>query len=544
VSARARWALLLLLAWLVGWPLVVTLGAAARAETGALGAPFAEFAARTDEWLALGRSLWISTATVALAAAIGVPLGFLFARAEFPGRRLLGDLVALPVALPPLVGVLAFLYLYGESGFATRFVQRALGLESAPWRLSGQGAILTVHAYSMYVYFYLFTRAALARFDGSLLEAAASLGAGARRRLVGVVLPGLRPAFAAAAVLTFLTALGSFSAPYLFGGSYRVMTTQILASKQNGDLDLAEVETAVLTALGIAGLLAARRLEGRSAPARQRGVPPARRASRSRAAALALGAAGWGLALLLLAPHLTLVLMSLVPRSSWTTELLPPALSLANWRALAATAEALRPILNSLWMALAATAGALVLGYAAARSAARGGALGRATGLLAGVPWAVPATAFAVALATTWSVHAPWAGRFLLVGTLAILPLGYLLRAVPSAAQAAGAGLAQLDPGLEEAAASLGAGKLRRAARVTLPLLRPALAAGAMLAFLGAFGDFVLSIVLYTYDTRPIAIEILSNLRLQETGVAAAYGVLLTGLSAAAFLAFGRERGS
>ena len=73
-------------------------------------------------------------------------------------------------------------------------------------------------------------------------------------------------------------------------------------------------------------------------------------------------------------------------------------------------------------------------------------------------------------------------------------------------------------------------------------MLRPALAAGAMLAFIGVFGDFVLSIVLYTFESRPIAIEILSNLRLQETGVAAAYGVLLTALSAGIFLLFGRER--
>jgi ABC-type Fe3+ transport system permease subunit len=56
-----------------------------------------------------------------------------------------------------------------------------------------------------------------------------------------------------------------------------------------------------------------------------------------------------------------------------------------------------------------------------------------------------------------------------------------------------------------------------------------------------AFGDFVQSIVLYTYETRPVAIEILSSLRLQETGLAAAYGTLLTALSAAVFLLFGRD---
>ncbi len=542
-DALWRWGLVVLLAWLIGWPLAVTFGASLTSEAG-LGAAFGEFARRGDEWLALGRSLWISAATVGLAAAVGVPLAFLFARAEFPGRRVLAELVALPVALPPLVGVIAFLHLYGESGLATRLVGGALGSTEPPWRLSGAGAILLVHAYSMYVYFYLLTRAALARFDGSLLEAASSLGAGAGRRFFRVTLPTLRPALAAAALLTFLTALGSFSAPYLFGGSFRVMTTQILASKQNGDVDLAEVETVVLAALAIAGLLAARRLESAAAPARQRGVPPARQRSPRRWVRWALAAAGWVLSLLLLAPHLTLVVMSFVPRASWTSELLPPVYSLANWRSLGASLETLRPIANSLWMAGVATAGALLLGFAAARLAAGRDRAGRWAELLLGLPWAVPATAFAVALATTWSVDRPLAGRLVLVGTAALLPLAYLIRALPSTGRAALAGLAQLDPGLEEAARSLGASKLRTLVRVTLPMLRPALAAGAALAFIAACGDFVLSIVLYTFDTRPIAIEILSSLRLQETGLAAVYGVLLTVLSAAAFLGLARERAS
>ena len=73
-------------------------------------------------------------------------------------------------------------------------------------------------------------------------------------------------------------------------------------------------------------------------------------------------------------------------------------------------------------------------------------------------------------------------------------------------------------------------------------MVRPAIIAGASVAFITALGDFVTSIVLYTYNTRPISIEILSNLRLQETGIAAVYGILLMALSAAAFLAFGRER--
>jgi len=532
--------LTLLLFWLVGYPLVLTLAEA-------LGAPHwtlshvADFARRPAEWQALWASLWISLATVVLAGAIGVPLAFLFERNEFPGRGLLGALVALPVALPPLIGVLAFLFLYGESGFVSRGVQALFGLGEAPWRLSGPGAILFVHAYSMYVYFYLFTRAGLARAEASLLEAAASLGASRAQTTLRITLPLLAPALAGAALLTFMTSLASFSAPYVFGGSFRVMTTQIVASKLNGDSALAMVETVALALIGFAGLALLRKAERRREVAGgTRGVAPRRRQlARGKWAATA---AGWALAILLLLPHATLVLVSLVPRNTWTTEALPPVLSLGNYRALFSEAERLRPIVNSLWMASAATALAILLGFAAASLAVR--RRSRWSGpleTLIAAPWALPGTVFAVALAAAFSVHAPWAGRFVLVGTLAILPLGYLVRSLPLTGRAAFAGLRQMDPALEEAAASLGASRARRVRRIVLPQIRPALAAGASLAFLAALGDFVVSIVLYTYDTRPISIEILSSLRIQEIGAAAAYGVLLTALSAGAFLIWGRR---
>ena len=540
-------ALVILLFWLVGYPLVLTL-------LEALGAPqltlahFADFARRPAEWSALWASLWISFVTVCLSALIGVPLAFLFERTDFPGRRALGVLVSLPVALPPLVGVIAFLFLYGESGFASRAVQAAFRLDHAPWRLSGPAAILLVHAYSMYVYFYLFTRAGLSRLDAAYLEAAKSLGAGRMRTLFRVTLPLLSPALTGAALLTFMTSLASFSAPYVFGGSFRVMTTQIVASKLNGDVALAMVETVALALVGFAGLYLLRRTEARSVVGTVRGIAP-RRALAGGGYAGLVTAAGWLLAALLLLPHASLLLLSFVPRNTWTTEALPPVLSLRNYASLFREPEHLRPIVNSLWMAIAATAAALVLGFFAAHSAIRSGrssgraarGLGQTLEWLVAAPWALPGTVFAIALAAAFSVNRPELARFVLVGTAAILPLGYLVRSLPLTGRAAFAGLRQLDPALEEAAASLGAGPGRRLARVVLPHLKPALLAGASLAFLSSLGDFVVSIVLYTYSTRPISIEILSALRLQDIGVAAAFGVLLTVLSAAAFLAWGRK---
>ena len=187
-------------------------------------------------------------------------------------------------------------------------------------------------------------------------------------------------------------------------------------------------------------------------------------------------------------------------------------------------------------MASVAALGALALGLAAARSSlVHGGRLGRVLETLTLLPWAIPGTVFAIALATAFSVDRPAVGRLILVGTPWILPLAYLVRSLPLTGRSAFAGLRQLDSFLEEAAAILGAGRWRTLRRVTIPMLRPALVAGGGLAFITALGDFVTSIVLYTYDTRPISIEILSSLRLQETGVAAVYGVLLMIASAVAF---------
>ena len=541
--------LALLLAWLVGYPLLLTLAESFHGPAGWTGRFFLQFFARPDEWLALWRSLWISLASVVLAAAVGVPLAFIFERADFPGRRVLGAVAALPVALPPLVGVIAFLFLYGESGFVSRAVQALLRLDHAPWQLAGPGAILLVHTYSFYVYFYLFARAGLARQDAALLEAAASLGAGAGRRLWRLTLPLLRPALVTAALLTFMTALASFSAPYLFGGGFRVMPTQILASKLNGDRPMSRVETVMLAAVALAGLWASQRAGAAVAPASGlRGVAPARRRVGSPLTRAAAAVAGYALALVLLLPHLVMILISLVPVWTWNAEPFPPVLDLRNYAQLVDRVHLL-PIVNSLWMAAAATAAALGVGLAAALAAtgpagpAPGGGrrrrmprLGGVLEALVGLPWAIPGTVFAIALATTFSVDAPWLGRFVLIGTPVLLPLAYLVRSLPLTGRAAIAGLRGMDPALAEAAAVLGAGRARTLRRVILPQLRPALAAGAGLAFITALGDFVTSIVLYTYDTRPISIEILANLQLQDLGMGAVYGVLLMAGSAAAFL--------
>jgi iron(III) transport system permease protein len=504
---------------------------------------YQRFADSRADLRALWNSVWISLASVALAALLGIPLAFFFARLDFPMRRLLAALSALPVLLPPLVGVISFLVLYGETGFFTRGIQSLLGLDSPPWRLNGAGAVLFVHAYTMYVYFFMFVSAALQRLDPAVVEAAAALGSSKWRTMFRVTLPMLAPAIGGAALLVFMTSMGSFSAPYVFGGGFRVLTTQIFASKLNGDLPVAAVETVILATVSIVFLWLLQRYEqDKSYTGASKGnarMPLLRPLSKAKQFLLTL--AGCVIVLFLILPHLTVLAVSFVPERTWTTQIVPPEYSTENYRLIFQEREMLRPVMNSLvlstWATIANVIFALAAAYILARRRVRARWLINALVIL---PWALPGTVLAMALASTFSVNQPWAGRMVLVGTAAILPLAYFIRNIPLVTRSTLASFQQIDPSLEEASASLGASWLTTWRRVLIPMVLPGLVAGALLAFVTALGEFVASILLYTHRTRPISLEILAQLRAFNFGAASAYAVLLIALMAAVF-AYGQR---
>ena len=540
----------LILIWTVLYPNIFVLRDSLTGAAGWSFEHYARFADSRSDMRALWNSVWISLASVALSAAVGIPLAFFFARYDFPLRRFLAALAAMPVLLPPLVGVISFLFLYGESGFFTRGVQTVLGLEQAPWRLNGAGAVLFVHAYTMYVYFFMFVSAALTRLDPALMEAASALGASRTRTMARVTLPMLAPAIGGAALLVFMTSMGSFSAPYVFGGGFRVLTTQIFASKLNGDLPIAAVETVILAAVSIIFLWFLQRYErDRRYTGASKGNSRLRLTRLTNRQRWTMFGVALFVVLLLILPHLTVLLVSFVPEGTWTTEAIPPSYSLANYRLIFGEREGLRPILNSVVMSTWATAANIVFALAAAYVLSRRKVHARwLINALVVLPWALPGTVLAIALASTFSVNQFYAGRFVLVGTALILPLAYFIRNIPLVTRSTLASFQQVDPSLEEASASLGGNWWTTWRRVLIPMVLPGLAAGALLAFVTALGEFVASILLYTHRTRPISMEILSQLRAYNFGAASAYAVLLIALMAIVFAygqrAISEERGS
>jgi iron(III) transport system permease protein len=479
---------------------------------------------------AMWSSLFLSILTVVLCALVGVPLAFLFERYEFPARKAFASLAALPLVLPPLVGTVAFIFLCGESGILARLVQTAFRLEHAPWTLRGWTALLIFHTYTMYPFFYVLVGAGLQRIDAGLSEAARGLGAGRLKVLTRVVLPQLTPSLLAGGLLTFMTSMASFSAPLLFGGDVRVLTLEIYTARQRGDVTTALTETVILATISLGALLFFQRYEGtrQFVSAALKGVTKRRAVIRSGRARALAAVCGVTFSLLLALPVITLVVISFARDGAWTTETLPRAYTLDNYRRILSEEGAGGALTSSLLMSGIAACAALAWSFCVtALVAGRRTLWRRLISLLVLVPWALPGTVVAVAIAEAYGQQNPLTGAFILIGTFWILPVIYFLRFMPLVVRSVQASMEQIDPALEEAASGLGAGWWSRFRRVRLPLVWPGALAGTLLAFVIALGEYVASVLVFVPSNRPISIAIAAAMRDFNLGTAAAYGVIL-----------------
>ena len=199
----------------------------------------------------------MSLAATAISVVVGVPLAWVLARGEFPGRNLLRAVVVLPIVLPPVVGGVGLLVALGRSGVVGRWLHDALGLQLT---FTTAGAVVATTFVSMPLVV-LATEAGLRGLDRRHERAAEAMGGSPWYVFRRVTLPMVAPQLAAGAVLTWARALGEFGATITFAGNLAGRTqTMPLAIYQARQVDpggaivlsliLVVVSVSVLVALG------------------------------------------------------------------------------------------------------------------------------------------------------------------------------------------------------------------------------------------------------------------------------------------------------
>ncbi|MCK1993994.1 iron ABC transporter permease [Peribacillus muralis] len=477
---------------------------------------------------ALWNSVYISILSVLVSALIGIPLAIIFNRYDFPGRSFFSSAAILPIVLPSLVGVMAFMFLYGESGLIPNAIKDLLGLDKVPFKIGGVSGILIVHAYTMYVYFYMTVSAAINKIDPSLEEAAYNLGANKFKVFCKVTFPLLTPAIVAASLLVFMISMASFSAPFLLAGGYRVLSLQIYFSKINGDMEIAATQSVILSIVSIAFLLFMRWYQNRKDyRMASKGIGAHRSEVKNPFIKWVMVVIGIIGVLILLLPHFTILLLSLVPDGTWTFQTYPTVFNVENYRLLFEDPTIFKPLRNSLLMAVIATLANLVFGVIASYVLVKRKFIGKSfVDILVMIPWALPATVIGMNLIFAFNEPSVFSFGQILVGTFWILPLAYFIRHIPLVVRSTNAVLEQLDDSIEEAARNLGAKWFYTFRKVILPIIMPGVLAGTLLAFIESVGEFPTSVLLYTISNRPISIEIMNQLRMFNMGQAAAYGMI------------------
>jgi molybdate transport system permease protein len=169
---------------------------------------------------ALRLSVVTSLAATSIAALLGVPLAWLLARVDFPGRAVVRGLVTLPLVLPPVVGGAALLFALGRRGLVGEPLNQATGL-LLPFSTWGVVVATTFVAMPFLV---ITVEGALHNLDQRYEGAAATLGAGRWTVLRRVTLPMIAPSLVAGLVLTWARALGEFGATITFAGNLQGRT--------------------------------------------------------------------------------------------------------------------------------------------------------------------------------------------------------------------------------------------------------------------------------------------------------------------------------
>ena len=169
---------------------------------------------------ALRLSLISSLGATAISALLGVPLAWLLARVEFPGRAIARGLVLLPLVLPPVVGGAALLFALGRRGVVGGPINSLTGLV-LPFSTWG---VIIASTFVAMPFLVLTVEGALRNMDSRYEVAAATLGAGRWAVLRGVTFPMIAPSLVAGLVLTWARALGEFGATITFAGNLQGRT--------------------------------------------------------------------------------------------------------------------------------------------------------------------------------------------------------------------------------------------------------------------------------------------------------------------------------
>jgi len=504
------------------------------AETGRFSLKyFIQFFSEPYYYTTLSNSFKVAVSVAAVSLVIGIPLAYLYNMYETRGRKTLQLLIILSSMSAPFIGAYAWILLLGRAGVITKYLQGAFNIQVPT--IYGFVGILLVLSLKLFPLVFLYVSGALKNMDNSLLEASQNLGRTGFKRFLTVVLPLCMPSILAAALMVFMRALADFGTPLMIGEGY--MTFPVIIFNQFvGEVGTKENFAAAISVIAIIitmiFFLAQKFLSNRHSfsisalhPIERRKAPPL--------GSFFIHLFAYGLVALSLLPQAYLVYLSFRKTSTAGIVFLE-GYSLKSYQQVFSNMSG--AIWNTLRICGLALAVILFLAVLIAYLVVRKRNLINAViDTLSMIPYIIPGAVIGVALIMSFN------NRYMpLVGTAAIMIVAMVIRRIPYVIRSSVAILSRIPISIDEAAESLGAGKVKTLVQITVPMMLSGIFSGAIMSWVTLITELSSSILLYSFRTQTLNVAIYAMVGKGADGRACALSTILMAFTVITLLVFNR----
>ncbi len=448
-------------------------------------------------------SLYVASMSVALASIIAIPLAYFTTRFNFGGAVLIQTLGIVPLIMPPFVGAVAMLLLFGDNGSVNLLLDEWFGF-TIPF-MEGLNGVILVEAIHYFPFILINLSAALLNIDSAMEESAQNLGASGTRLFRRIVFPLAMPGYVAGASLVFLKVFDDLGTPLLLNINNMLAPQAYLRISSIGISDpMGYVISVILVVFSLFSLwVSFLALKNKDYATVQKGGGGLMKRDLRPWEKIGCYAVIILILLMVLSPHIGLALLSF--GTVWSYSVLPDAYTFAHYGNVFRTAT--QYISNTLLYAGLAALIDVVLGTAIAYIVWRTGLIGRKwLDYIAMGAVAVPGVVLGIGYLRTFvEFNVPIIDKPL-SSWWVIIVIALVIRRLPYALRACMAGLQQVSIMLEEAAENLGATKTRTVRRIVVPLMSGGIMAGFIISFATASVELSATIMLVSAESdAPLA---------------------------------------
>ena len=470
-------------------------------------------------------SFYVAAMSVIIATAIAVPLAYFTTRFNFGGAILIQTLGIVPLIMPPFVGAVAMVLLFGDNGSVNLLLDEWFGF-TVPF-MTGLNGVIFVESIHYFPFILINLSAALNNIDRSMEESAQNLGSSGLRLFRRIVFPLSMPGYLAGAALVFIKVFDDLGTPLLLNVNNMLAPQAYLRISSIGISDpMGYVISVILVAFSLLALwVSLLAMRGKDYSTVQKGGGGLMRRDLRRWEKVGCYTIVIFILILVLSPHLGLALLSF--GTIWSYAVLPDAYTFAHYARVFDSAT--QYLTNTLLYAGLAALFDVMLGTAIAYIVWRTGLPGRkwldygATAALA-----VPGVVLGIGYLRTFNnFDVPFADTSL-ASWWVIIVIALTIRRLPYALRACVAAIQQVSPMLEEAAENLGATKGRTVWRIVVPLMSGGILAGFVTSFATASVELSATIMLVSTESdAPLAYGIYEFMQSAAgRGPGAALGVI------------------